>query len=96
MNYQHVGQEHILWDNNTITKCPPNPNGSMECKIGHLSLLWSNPNLHAPRFYMQFLGLEFDCDAKPNDLALENQLVAEQVRRRAAELVVISKVTKSI
>lgn len=82
MNYEHVGQEHIIWENNTITKCPPNPDGTLECRIGLTNILSGTPTLHAPRYYMGFLGIGFNCSAPANNPITKE--VAIEIRRKIA------------
>lgn len=85
MNFEHVGQEHIIWDDNSISKCPQNPTGSMECLIGHPNLLFCNASLHAPRYYMNFLDLSFNCSAPPNfGLNPINRKLVQDVKMQAA------------
>ena len=84
MNYEHVGQEYIIWENNTITKCPPNPDGTLECRIGHTNILSGTPTLHAPRYYMEFLDIGFNCSAPANQPDPIAKKAAIEIRRKIA------------
>lgn len=77
--YMHPFQEHVVWSNLSITRCPekkrhwwmdlissPTPAlGSVgaECLTNSPFPTEYQMNLHPPRLYLSYLGLQFNCSA---------------------------------